>query len=46
MLESLPFDPLQAAKFSVILLRGAVMTIQITAGALVVAIVLGLMMKR
>lgn len=44
MLESLPFDPLQAAKFSVILLRGAVMTIQITAGALVVAIVLGLMM--
>jgi His/Glu/Gln/Arg/opine family amino acid ABC transporter permease subunit len=44
MLESLPFDPVQAAKFSVILLRGAVMTVQITAGALVVAIVLGLFM--
>jgi His/Glu/Gln/Arg/opine family amino acid ABC transporter permease subunit len=44
MLESLPFDPLQAAKFSVILLRGAVMTVQITAGALVVAIVIGLFM--
>lgn len=42
MLEFLPFDPLQAAKFSLILLRGAVMTVQITAGALVVAIVLGL----
>ncbi len=44
MLEFLPFDPLQAAKFSLILLRGAVMTVQITAGALIVAIVLGLMM--
>jgi polar amino acid transport system permease protein len=44
MLEFLPFDPLQAAKFSVILLRGAIMTVEITAGALVVAIVLGLIM--
>jgi polar amino acid transport system permease protein len=44
MLESLPFDPVQAAKFSVILLRGAGMTVQITAGALVVAVVLGLFM--
>ena len=37
MLEWLPFDPLQAARFSLILLRGAVMTVQITAGALAVA---------
>ncbi len=44
MLEFLPFDPLQAAKFSVVLLRGAIMTVEITAGALVVAIVLGLIM--
>ena len=44
MLEFLPFDPLQAAKFSLILLRGAVMTLQITAGALVIAIVLGMIM--
>jgi His/Glu/Gln/Arg/opine family amino acid ABC transporter permease subunit len=44
MLEFLPFDPVQAAKFSVILLRGAVMTVQITAGALGAAIVLGLVM--
>jgi His/Glu/Gln/Arg/opine family amino acid ABC transporter permease subunit len=44
MLEFLPFDPLQAAKFSLILLRGAVMTLQITAGALVIAIMLGLIM--
>ena len=44
MLELLPFDPLQALKFSLILLRGAVMTVQITAGALLVAIVLGLIM--
>lgn len=44
MLEFLPFDPLQAAKFSLILLRGAVTTLQITAGALVIAIMLGLIM--
>ena len=44
MLEFLPFDPMQAAKFSLILLRGAVMTLQITAGALVIAIILGLVM--
>jgi His/Glu/Gln/Arg/opine family amino acid ABC transporter permease subunit len=44
MLEFLPFDPQQALKFSLILLKGAVMTVQITAGALVVAIVLGLIM--
>ncbi len=44
MLEFLPFDPYQALKFTLILLKGAVMTVQITAGALVVAIVLGLIM--
>ena len=44
MLEFLPFDPQQALKFTLILLKGAVMTVQITAGALVVAIVLGLIM--
>ena len=44
MLEFLPFDPQQAFKFTLILLKGAVMTVQITAGALVVAIVLGLIM--
>jgi His/Glu/Gln/Arg/opine family amino acid ABC transporter permease subunit len=44
MLEFLPFDPHQALKFTLILLKGAVMTVQITAGALVIAIVLGLIM--
>jgi His/Glu/Gln/Arg/opine family amino acid ABC transporter permease subunit len=44
MLEFLPFDLLHILKFSQILLRGAVTTVQITAGALVVAIVLGLIM--
>jgi len=44
MLELLPFDPHQALKFTLILLKGAVMTVQITAGALVVAIVIGLVM--
>jgi His/Glu/Gln/Arg/opine family amino acid ABC transporter permease subunit len=44
MLEFLPFDPSQAMKFSLILLRGAVMTLKITAGALVIAIVLGMIM--
>ena len=44
MLEWLPFDPLQAARFSLILLRGAVMTVQITAGALTVAMALGLIL--
>jgi His/Glu/Gln/Arg/opine family amino acid ABC transporter permease subunit len=44
MLELLPFDLLHVLKFSQVLLRGAVMTVQITAGALVVAIVLGLLM--
>ncbi len=44
MLELLPFDPHQALKFSLILLKGAVVTLQITAGSLVVAIVLGLIM--
>jgi His/Glu/Gln/Arg/opine family amino acid ABC transporter permease subunit len=44
MLELLPFDPHQALKFTLILLKGAVMTVQITAGALVVAIAIGLVM--
>jgi len=44
MLDFLPFDPSQALKFSLVLLRGAVMTLQITAGSLVVAVVLGLIM--
>jgi His/Glu/Gln/Arg/opine family amino acid ABC transporter permease subunit len=44
MLEWLPFDPQQALKFSLVLLKGAVMTLQITAGSLVVAVVLGLIM--
>jgi len=44
MLDILPFDPQQALKFLLILLKGAVMTVQITAGSLVVAIVLGLIM--
>ncbi len=44
MLEILPFDPQQALKFTLVLLKGAVMTVQITAGALVVAIVFGLIM--
>jgi His/Glu/Gln/Arg/opine family amino acid ABC transporter permease subunit len=44
MLEFLPFDPQQALKFLLILLKGAVMTVQITAGSLAVAIVLGLIM--
>ncbi len=44
VLELLPFDALQVMKFSRVLLGGAVMTVQITAGALAVAIMLGLMM--
>jgi len=44
MLEILPFDPLQVIKFSQVLLRGAVMTVQIAAGSLAVAIVIGLIM--
>ncbi|MGD2272876.1 MAG: amino acid ABC transporter permease [Desulfobacterales bacterium] len=44
MLDFLPFDPHQALKFALILLKGAVMTVQITAGALVVAIVFGLVL--
>ncbi|MGD2187839.1 MAG: amino acid ABC transporter permease [Desulfobacterales bacterium] len=44
MLDFLPFDPHQALKFALILLKGAVMTVQITAGALVVAIGFGLVM--
>jgi len=44
MIEFLPFDPWKAVQFSQVLLRGAIMTVQITAGALVIAIVLGLMM--
>jgi His/Glu/Gln/Arg/opine family amino acid ABC transporter permease subunit len=42
MLEFLPFDLSHVFKFSQVLLRGALMTVEITAGALVVAIVLGL----
>jgi His/Glu/Gln/Arg/opine family amino acid ABC transporter permease subunit len=44
MLEFLPFDPWKVIQFSQLLLRGAIMTVQITAGALVIAIVLGLIM--
>jgi His/Glu/Gln/Arg/opine family amino acid ABC transporter permease subunit len=44
MLEFLPFDPWKVIEFSEVLLRGAIVTVQITAGALVLAIVLGLMM--
>lgn len=44
VLELLPFDALQVMKFSRVLLGGAVMTVQITAGALAVAIMLGLIM--
>jgi His/Glu/Gln/Arg/opine family amino acid ABC transporter permease subunit len=44
MLEFLPFDLLQVLKFSQVLLRGALMTVEITAGALIVAIVLGLIL--
>jgi len=40
----LPFELLQVFKYSQLLLRGALMTVQITAGSLVVAIVLGLIM--
>lgn len=38
----LPFELLQVINFSQLLLRGALMTVEITAGALIVAIVLGL----
>ncbi len=44
MLDLLPFDPFQALKFTLILLKGAVMTVQITVGSLAVAIVFGLVM--
>jgi His/Glu/Gln/Arg/opine family amino acid ABC transporter permease subunit len=44
MLDLLPFDPVQALKFTLILLKGAVMTVQITVGSLAVAIVFGLVM--
>ena len=40
----LPFELLQVFKYSQLLLRGALMTVEITAGSLVVAIVLGLIM--
>ena len=42
MLEFLNFDPLQALKFTKILLGGAVVTIQITIASLIVSIILGL----
>lgn len=42
MLEFLPFDPWKVVEFSQILLGGAVTTVLITAGALVLAIVVGL----
>lgn len=41
MLEFLPFDPIQALMFSKVLLKGAVMTLKITVGSLLVAIVFG-----
>jgi His/Glu/Gln/Arg/opine family amino acid ABC transporter permease subunit len=44
MLDFLPFDPVQALKFTLILLKGAVMTVEITVGSLAVAIVFGLVM--
>ncbi len=44
MEELLPFELLQVLKFSQLLLRGALMTIEITAGSLMVAIVVGLIM--
>jgi His/Glu/Gln/Arg/opine family amino acid ABC transporter permease subunit len=44
MLDLLPFDPVQALKFTLILLKGAVMTVEITVGSLAVAIVFGLVM--
>ena len=44
MLEFLPFDPWKVIEFGGILLRGAVVTVEITAGALVLAIVLGLIL--
>ena len=40
----LPFELLQVFKYSQLLLRGALMTVEITAGSLMVAIVLGLIM--
>lgn len=40
----MPFDPLQAMKFTMVLLRGAVTTVEITACSLVVAIILGIIM--
>lgn len=42
MLEFLPFDPWKIVEFSQILLGGAVTTVLITAGSLVLAIVVGL----
>lgn len=42
MLEFLPFDPWKVVEFSQILLGGAVTTVLITAGSLVLAIVVGL----
>jgi His/Glu/Gln/Arg/opine family amino acid ABC transporter permease subunit len=42
--DLLPFELLQVFKYSQLLLRGALMTVQITAGSLLVAIVLGLIM--
>lgn len=39
-----PFELLQVFKYSLLLLRGALTTVQITAGSLLVAIVLGLIM--
>ena len=40
----MPFDPIHAAQFTLVLLRGAVTTVQITACSLVVAIVVGIIM--
>ncbi len=42
MLEFLPFDPWKVVEFSKVLLGGAVITVLITAGSLVLAIVVGL----
>jgi His/Glu/Gln/Arg/opine family amino acid ABC transporter permease subunit len=40
----MPFDPMQAIHFTMVLLRGAVTTVEITACSLAVAIVVGLIM--
>jgi His/Glu/Gln/Arg/opine family amino acid ABC transporter permease subunit len=40
----MPFDPLQALQFTGVLLRGAVVTVEITVCSLVVAIVVGMIM--